>query len=69
MKSLVYILVEFNAHSFLDAVHHGDLSRVKKLLTNETINFRHFKTGDSPLVSFFSSMKLKIKAVYMVFSI
>jgi hypothetical protein len=46
----VDILDEFNGYSFLDAVHNGDISRVKKLLTNETINFRHYKTGDSPLV-------------------
>ncbi|CAF4111618.1 unnamed protein product, partial [Rotaria sp. Silwood1] len=43
------ILYEYNGYSFLDAIHNGDTSRVKKLLTNETINFRHFKTGDSPL--------------------
>ncbi|CAF1195201.1 unnamed protein product [Adineta ricciae] len=40
------ILYEYNGYSFLDAVYHGDLSRVKKLLTNETIHFQHFKTGD-----------------------
>ncbi|CAF2591790.1 unnamed protein product [Rotaria sp. Silwood2] len=43
------ILYEYNGYSFLDAIHNGDMSRVKKLLTNETVNFRHFKTGDSPL--------------------
>ncbi|CAF3884191.1 unnamed protein product, partial [Adineta steineri] len=43
------ILYEYNGYSFLDAIHHGDISRIKKLLTNETINFRHFKTENSPL--------------------
>ncbi|CAF0734042.1 unnamed protein product [Rotaria sordida] len=43
------ILSEYHGYSFLDAIHNGDTSRVKKFLSNETINFRHFKTGDSPL--------------------
>jgi hypothetical protein len=49
---LINNLDEYNGYSFFDAIYHGDISRVKKFLTNETINFRHFKTGDSPLVSF-----------------
>ena len=45
------ILDEYNGYSFFDAISTGDTSRVKKFLTNETIHFRHVKTGDSPLVS------------------
>ncbi len=48
---IMNILDEYNGYSFFDAIHNGDISRVKKSLTNETIHFRHFKTGDSPLVS------------------
>ena len=48
----LFLLDEYNGYSLLDAVRNGDISRVKKLLTNETIHFRHFKTGDSLLVSF-----------------
>jgi hypothetical protein len=47
-----YISDEYNGYSLLDAVYNGDVSRMKKFLTYETIHFRHFKTGDSPLVSF-----------------
>ncbi|CAF2178024.1 unnamed protein product [Rotaria magnacalcarata] len=43
------ILYEHNGYSLLNAVQQGDLHRIKKFLTNETINFQHFKTGDSPL--------------------
>ncbi|UJR37371.1 hypothetical protein I4U23_030079 [Adineta vaga] len=43
------ILYEYNGYSFLVAIHNGDLSRVKKLVTNETIHFHHFQTGDFPL--------------------
>ena len=48
---MIDILDEYNGYSLLDAIHNGDISRVKKFLTNETINFQHFKTGNSPLVS------------------
>ena len=43
-------LDEYNGYSFFDAIHQGDVSRVKKCLNTEMINFRHFKTGDSSLV-------------------
>lgn len=45
-----HLLDEYNGYSTLDAAYQGDLSRLKKFLSNETILFRHFKTGDSPLV-------------------
>jgi hypothetical protein len=48
---MIDVLVEYNGYSLFDAISNSDISRIKKNLTNDTINFRHFKTGDSPLVS------------------
>jgi hypothetical protein len=47
---MIDVLDEYNGYAFFDAISNGDISRVKKCLTNETIHFRDFKTGDSPLV-------------------
>ncbi len=61
----MYVLVEYNGYSLFDAIRNGDISRVKKFLSNETINFRHFKTGDSPLVSLINKIKINL----LIFSI
>jgi len=65
---MIDTLDEYNGYSFLDAVRHGDISRVKKFLTNETINFRHFKTGDSPLVNLMINKNREIK-LFLISSI
>ena len=47
----INILDEYNGYSLLDAIQHGDIGRFRNFLSNETVNFRHFKTGNSSLVS------------------
>ena len=54
-------LDEYNGYSLLDAARQADLSRVKKFLASETVNFRHFKTGDSPLVGLNNRRKTILK--------
>lgn len=43
------ISYESKGHSILEACRIGDISRLKKYLTSETLNFVHPYTGDTPL--------------------
>lgn len=43
------VLLEFKGHSLLEAIIQGELTKVKKYLTSEIVNFKHPFTGDTPL--------------------
>lgn len=58
-----YPIAEYKGHCLLDACRQADLSRVKKCLTSETINFIHPYTGETPLHAIAQSLYPKRKQV------
>lgn len=40
---------EYRGHQLLDACKHGDITKLKKFLSSESVNFKHPFSGDTPL--------------------
>lgn len=54
---------EFKGHCVLDACKKGDLARLKKFLSSESVNFVHLYSGDTPLHAAAISVDPKRKQV------
>lgn len=61
--SFLVFSAEYKGHCLLDACKQADLSRLKKCLTSETVNFVHPYTGDTPLHAIAQSIYPKRKQV------
>lgn len=59
-------LDEFKGHCVLDACKKGDIPRLKKFLSSETVNFIHPYSGDTPLHAAAVSIDPKRKQVSLV---
>ena len=51
---------EFKGHSLLEGARQADVTRVKKYLSMEIVNFKHPYSGDSALVFIFIIHRLTI---------
>lgn len=47
----ILFLDEFRGHSLLEGARQGELTKVRKYLTSETVNFKHPYSGDTAMVS------------------
>lgn len=50
---MIFFLDEFKGHYLLEAARQADLTKVKKYLSPDLVNFKHPYTGDTPLVGLF----------------
>ena len=69
-----FFLDEFKGHALLESARQADVSRMRKFLSSETINFKHPFTGDTAVVSlkrssgkFSSSIDVHAEVVVLVF--
>lgn len=65
---LYFVLLtdEYKGHCLIDACRQADITRVKKCLTNETVNFVHPYTGDTAMHAISQSIFPKRKNILEV---